>query len=151
VNIPGSICGFLDMPSSGVSAGLKTTGPFDTVASPVGSNKLAYKERPEPLPGGFRFEGFDIVRVRVYELKLSNASSSCFLGVQPCEAWLLASQPSRFHMAPFPSDLGSWQIKLRHHQTIANLEAGVLSKFSELKVFLRLECKNVLFEVLFRS
>jgi hypothetical protein len=107
VNIPGSICGFLDMASSGVSAGLKTTGPFETVASPVGSNKLAYSERPEPLAGGFGFEGFDIVRVRVYDLKLLNASSSWGLKVQPCEAWACASQPSRFHMAPFPSDLGS--------------------------------------------
>jgi len=68
------------MASSGVSAGLKTTGPFDTVASPVGSNKLAYNERPEPLAGGFGFEGFDIVRVRVYELKLLNVTLDRFWG-----------------------------------------------------------------------
>ena len=60
--IPESITVFFAKASSGVSGCLKTMGPFETVASPVGSSKLAYNERPEPRAGGAAFEGFDIYK-----------------------------------------------------------------------------------------
>lgn len=57
--------GFLVDASSGDSAGLKTTGPLETVAdevAPLGSSKLAYKERPVPRDGGVGLEEFDMTR-----------------------------------------------------------------------------------------
>jgi hypothetical protein len=113
------------MASSGVSAGLKTTGPFETVASPVGSNKLAYSERPEPLAGGFGFEGFDIVRVRVYDLKLLNASSYGFRRSSLARLRSVHLSRAAFTWLLFQAISALLAINLRHHQTIANLEAGV--------------------------
>jgi hypothetical protein len=117
------------MASSGVSAGLKTTGPFETVASPVGSNKLAYSERPEALAGGFGFEGFDIVRarvrVRVYDLKLLNASSYGFRRSSLARLRSVHLSRAAFTWLLFQAISALLAINLRHHQTIANLEAGV--------------------------
>jgi hypothetical protein len=53
--------------SSWDSAGLKTTGPLDTVAdeaAPPGLSKLAYNERPVPRDGGVGLEEFDMMRGR---------------------------------------------------------------------------------------
>lgn len=66
------------------SAGLKTTGPLDTVADEAtlsGSSKLAYNERPLPLAGGVGLVEFDIMsgcssvrKVEVFSVVLKSSA-----------------------------------------------------------------------------